>query len=104
MTDQTSALERIDQYIQDLFTPADPALLQNIADANAAGLPPINVSPNEGKLLHLLARLASARRILVPIKSGVTASIRRPSLRTWGSTGRINWPTTAFSLSTPASR
>lgn len=28
------------------------------------GLPPINVSPGEGKLLHLLARLVNARRIL----------------------------------------
>ncbi|MEO8680151.1 MAG: O-methyltransferase [Vicinamibacterales bacterium] len=63
MTD-VSVLERVDRYIEDLFTPQDPALIQNIDDANAAGLPPINVSPNQGKLLYLLARIAGARRIL----------------------------------------
>jgi predicted O-methyltransferase YrrM len=29
-----------------------------------AGLPSINVAPNQGKLLHLLARISNARRIL----------------------------------------
>ena len=41
-----------------------PALLQNIADAHAAGLPPIHVSANQGRLLYLLAKLSGARRVL----------------------------------------
>ena len=57
-------IERIDAYIEDLFTPPDPALSQNLADAEAAGLPPINVSPNQGRLLYLLAKIAGARRVL----------------------------------------
>ncbi len=55
---------RVDAYIQGLFVPPDPALERGLKDAAAAGLPRIQVSPNEGKLLHLLARAAGARRIL----------------------------------------
>ena len=35
-----------------------------LADSEAAGLPAIQVSPAQGKLLHLLARIRGARRIL----------------------------------------
>jgi predicted O-methyltransferase YrrM len=35
-----------------------------LAASRTAGLPDISVSPNEGKLLHLLARIRGARRIL----------------------------------------
>ena len=54
----------VDRYISDLLVPADPALDEALAASAAAGLPPISVSPNEGKLLHLLARIQGARRIL----------------------------------------
>ena len=54
----------VDRYIADLLVPADPALDEALAASAAAGLPPISVSPNEGKLLHLLARIQGARRIL----------------------------------------
>jgi predicted O-methyltransferase YrrM len=57
-------IERIDAYIEDLFTHPDEALSQNLADAEAAGLPSINVSPNQGRLLYLLAKLAGAKRVL----------------------------------------
>jgi predicted O-methyltransferase YrrM len=57
-------LHQIDKYIEQLFVPADEALEQGLRDAAAAGLPAIQVSPNEGKLLHLLTRIAGARRIL----------------------------------------
>ena len=57
-------IERIDGYIETLFSAPDPALSQNLADAEAAGLPAINVSPNQGRLLYLLARIAGARRVL----------------------------------------
>jgi predicted O-methyltransferase YrrM len=35
-----------------------------LSDSAAAGLPPINVAPNQGKLLHLWARMVGARSIL----------------------------------------
>jgi predicted O-methyltransferase YrrM len=54
----------VDRYIDDLFVPPDPALDAALAASAAAGLPPINVAPNQGKLLMLLARLQGARRIL----------------------------------------
>ena len=44
--------------------PPDPALEAALATSEAAGLPAIQVSPNIGKLLHLLARCISARTIL----------------------------------------
>jgi predicted O-methyltransferase YrrM len=57
-------LKRADEYVQHLFVPPDDALSRGLEDAEAAGLPPINVSPNEGKLLHLIARIARASRVL----------------------------------------
>jgi len=54
----------VDQYIADLFLPDDPALDAALAASTAAGLPAISVSPNQGKLLHLLARIQGARKIL----------------------------------------
>jgi predicted O-methyltransferase YrrM len=57
-------VEQIDRYIEDLFTPTDAALAENLKDADSAGLPAINVSPNQGKLLYLLAKIAGAKRIL----------------------------------------
>jgi predicted O-methyltransferase YrrM len=55
---------KIDQYIEHLFNPQDEALAQNLQTAQAADLPAINVSPNEGKLLYLLAKMSGAKRIL----------------------------------------
>jgi predicted O-methyltransferase YrrM len=57
-------LEKIDRYIEELCVSANAAFEQALRDAAAAGLPEINVSPNEGKLLYLLTRIAGARRIL----------------------------------------
>lgn len=54
----------MDAYIVDHLLPLDPAL-ENALSANAAaGLPSYDVAPNQGKLLHILARIAGARRIL----------------------------------------
>ena len=55
---------RVDQYFTDLLVPSDPVLDQALAASEAAGLPAINVAPNQGKFLHLLARIQGARRIL----------------------------------------
>ena len=54
----------IDGYLTGLFVPTDPALDGALAASRAANLPSIAVSPNEGKLLHLLARSHGAQRIL----------------------------------------
>lgn len=55
---------QIDDYIQQLCIAPNPAFERALRDATTAGLPEINVSPNEGKLLYLLAKISSARRIL----------------------------------------
>ena len=54
----------VDDYIASLYGPADPVLDAALADSNAAGLPQINVAPNQGKLLMLLAQMHGARTIL----------------------------------------
>jgi predicted O-methyltransferase YrrM len=54
----------VDQYTTDRLLPADPALDAALKASEAAGLPPISVSPSQGKMLMLLAQLASASRIL----------------------------------------
>ncbi len=54
----------VDRYLTDLLVPPDPALDEALRTSAAAGLPSIHVSPNQGKLLHLLARLTAARTIL----------------------------------------
>ena len=43
----------VDCYITDLLVPADPVLDEALQASDAAGLPPHNVSPNQGKLLML---------------------------------------------------
>ncbi len=57
-------LVEVDQYIERLFVSHDMVLEQALNDATEAGLPEIHVSPNEGKLLYLLAKLSGAKRVL----------------------------------------
>lgn len=54
----------VDDYFGDLLIPQDSALEAALEASAAAKLPPIQVSPAQGKLLHLLARILGARRIL----------------------------------------
>jgi predicted O-methyltransferase YrrM len=54
----------VESYICEKLVPSDPALNAALESSHAAGLPPINVSPNFGKLLHLLAQSLNARNIL----------------------------------------
>jgi predicted O-methyltransferase YrrM len=54
----------VDHYFGDLLVSADPALDEALAASAAAGLPAINVSPVQGKLLHLLAQAIGARNVL----------------------------------------
>ncbi|MEU6866889.1 O-methyltransferase [Streptomyces sp. NPDC046876] len=54
----------VDGYFDGLLVREDEALVLAAADSAAAGLPPHQVAPNQGKLLNLLARIHGARRIL----------------------------------------
>jgi predicted O-methyltransferase YrrM len=54
----------VDEYVSGLLAPHDQALDAALSAAEAAGLPAIQVSAPQGKLLHLLARTLAARRIL----------------------------------------
>lgn len=64
MSEDVELWKTVDQYIVDQLIPSDPILNEAIAANAAAGLPTIDVAPNQGKLLHLLARIAGARKIL----------------------------------------
>jgi predicted O-methyltransferase YrrM len=55
---------RVDQYFTDLLVRPDPMLDAALEASDAAGLPQIQVAPNQGKLLTLLAQAQGARKIL----------------------------------------
>jgi|SRR5579884_1103226 len=54
----------VDYYIDEKLLGEDRALADALAANTAAGLPAIDVSPAQGKFLHLLAKAVSAQRIL----------------------------------------
>ncbi|MEU9175350.1 O-methyltransferase [Streptomyces sp. NPDC048550] len=54
----------VDDYFGGLLVEEDEALAAANVDSDAAGLPAHQVAPNQGKLLHLLARIHGARTIL----------------------------------------
>ena len=54
----------VDRYLTGLLVPPEPALEGALRANAAAGLPPHDVAPNQGKLLMLLAQLCQARTIL----------------------------------------
>ncbi|WP_213980045.1 O-methyltransferase [Sphingomonas sp. dw_22] len=54
----------VDSYIEGRLLGADPVLAAALAANRAGGLPAIDVSAAQGKMLHLFARMAGARRIL----------------------------------------
>ena len=56
--------EAVDDYFTTHLAPADDALSGALAATVAANMPPISVTPTQGKLLHLLAQMIGARRIL----------------------------------------
>jgi predicted O-methyltransferase YrrM len=66
MSDNTKPdlLKQIDNYIEALFSANDWVLEQALEESQKNGLPPINVSPNEGRLLYILAKLSHASKIL----------------------------------------
>lgn len=54
----------MDAYLESKMHTADAVLEAARADSTGAGLPEISVTPSQGKLLHLLARMRGAKRIL----------------------------------------
>jgi predicted O-methyltransferase YrrM len=54
----------VDSYLAELLVPTDDALEGALKASAEAGLPPINVAPNQGRLLQLVALIAGARNIL----------------------------------------
>jgi len=54
----------VDLYISQMIVPSDAALDAAIVASEQAKLPAIAVTANQGKLLHILARLVNARNIL----------------------------------------
>lgn len=53
-----------DQYLADALLRPDEVLERALQQIQDAGMPPISVSPLQGKFLHILARLMGARRVL----------------------------------------
>jgi predicted O-methyltransferase YrrM len=56
--------DAVDRYVSDTLVGHDGALEEALRASDAAGLPQIAVSPAQGKLLHLLARIRGARSVL----------------------------------------
>jgi caffeoyl-CoA O-methyltransferase len=56
--------ERLERYVTELFAPEDPVLSAIRARHDALQLPPIHISPDEGKLLYVLLRAIAAVRVL----------------------------------------
>lgn len=62
--DRLTADERLDRYVTELFAVEDPILAAIRARHAAENLPPINISADEGKLLHLLLLTVEATTVL----------------------------------------
>jgi predicted O-methyltransferase YrrM len=54
----------VDEYVGGLLAPDDEALVAAVAAADDAGMPAIQVTPAQAKLLYLLAKTIGARRVL----------------------------------------
>lgn len=61
---QDPAWAEVDRYIADRLLGDDKTLEAALAANAVGGLPDIDVSPAQGRMLHLFARMANARRIL----------------------------------------
>lgn len=56
--------ERLAAYVRDRFALEDPIQRATREGHEAAGLPAIHVSPEEGRILEILLRIAGARHVL----------------------------------------
>jgi predicted O-methyltransferase YrrM len=61
---QSEKWTEIDNFFSDALIPPDRVLESVLESSRAAGLPAINVSPNQGRLLEMLARILNAHSIL----------------------------------------
>lgn len=62
--DTTKLLRDIDSYVEGLFAPPDDALEAALDESRRAGLPEIQVSASQGRLLQFLVEITSTRQIL----------------------------------------
>lgn len=85
VTDATA--HDVDVLLDELLLGDDPVLTAALADSAAAGLPPIEVSPQAARLLGLLVRIGGARRVLEIGTLGGYSTICLA--RAVGPTGRI---------------
>lgn len=86
MTD-TNLWNEIDRYLAEKLIPRDPALDAALAANSEAGLPAIDVTPLQGKMLHVLARAVGARSVLEIGTLGGFSAIWL--VRAVGPTGRV---------------
>lgn len=80
-------------YISQQFAPEDEALSASRERAIDEGIPEVSISPSQGKLMQMLARLVGARRILEVGTLGGTSAIwlaRAPCPKA-ASSSRWNW-------------
>ncbi|MBW7454198.1 O-methyltransferase [Paenibacillus sepulcri] len=61
---QMNTWTQVDRYITERLIPHDPVLEKVLAANQEAGLPAIDVTPNQGKLLNIWAQMQGAKRIL----------------------------------------
>ncbi|SHI25859.1 O-methyltransferase [Streptomyces sp. 3214.6] len=61
---ESQVWDAVDAYFTDLLAPDDEVTAAALRESEAAELPPINVTANQGKLLQLFAAMQGARAIL----------------------------------------
>jgi caffeoyl-CoA O-methyltransferase len=54
----------IDEYLRGLNAGETPGMRDSVASMEAAGMPAIQVSPTDGRIIELLLRLAGARKVV----------------------------------------
>jgi hypothetical protein len=74
----------VDDYLVSRLVMADPVLDAVLQASASAGLPPHHVTPNQGKLLHLLAQAQGAHSVLEIGTLGGYSAI-------WSSPGSVDW-------------
>lgn len=60
----TEKFNEVDGYFCDALVPQDAGLKDTLKTHGQSGLAPINVHPNQGKMLYLLAKMKNAKRVL----------------------------------------
>ncbi|WP_414859343.1 O-methyltransferase [Paenibacillus haidiansis] len=61
---ETNLWEQVDLYIEEKLIPADPVMDKILAANRLADLPPIDVTPSQGKLLRIYVQMIGAARVL----------------------------------------